>query len=138
MESEVELHETLQELHVIATTPDLYPAMVELGAVPSLLELLSHENTDVAVGVVDLLQELTDVDILHESEEGAESLIDALVEQQVCALLVQNLDRLDETVKEESDGVYNTLGNITTSLDILIQNSSLFFFFLFQLYSKTC
>ncbi|KYM82128.1 Beta-catenin-like protein 1 [Atta colombica] len=109
MESEVELHETLQELHIIATNPDLYQLMVELGAVPSLLELLSHENTDIAVGVVDLLQELTDVDILHESQEGADTLIDALLEQQVCALLVQNLERLDETVKEESDGVYNTL-----------------------------
>ncbi|XP_024872199.1 beta-catenin-like protein 1 [Temnothorax curvispinosus] len=109
MESEVELHETLQELHIVATNPDLYQLMVELGAVPSLLELLSHENTDVAVGVVDLLQELTDVDILHESQEGADTLIDALLEQQVCALLVQNLERLDETVKEESDGVFNTL-----------------------------
>ncbi|XP_032683091.1 beta-catenin-like protein 1 [Odontomachus brunneus] len=109
MESEVELHETLQELHIIAANPDLYQLMVELGAVPSLLELLSHENTDIAVGVVDLLQELTDVDILHESQEGADTLIDALLEQQVCALLVQNLERLDEAVKEESDGVYNTL-----------------------------
>ncbi|XP_014478989.1 PREDICTED: beta-catenin-like protein 1 [Dinoponera quadriceps] len=109
MESEVELHETLQELHIIAANPDLYQLMVELGAVPSLLELLSHENTDIAVGVVDLLQELTDVDILHESQEGADTLIDALLEQQVCALLVQNLERLDEAVKEESDGVHNTL-----------------------------
>lgn len=110
MESEVELHETLQELHVVATNPELYPLMVELRAIPSLLELLSHENTDIAVGVVDLLQELTDVDILHESQDGADALIDALLDQQVSALLVQNLDRLDETVKEESDGVFNTLG----------------------------
>lgn len=55
-------------------------------------------------------QELTDVDILHESEEGADALIDALLNQQVCALLVQNLERLDETVREEADGVHNTLG----------------------------
>lgn len=26
------------------------------------------------------------------------------------ALLVQNMERLDEQVKEEADGVYNTLG----------------------------
>lgn len=110
MESEVELHETLRELNVVATCPDLYPAMVDLGAVPSMLELLSHENTDIAVAVADLLQELTDVDILHESQEGADTLIDALLEQQACALLVQNLERLDESVKEESDGVHNTLG----------------------------
>ena len=32
---------------------------------------------------------------------------------QVIALLVQNLDRLDENVKEDSDGVHNTLGLFT-------------------------
>lgn len=134
----MELHETLQEIHVVATNPDLYPLMVELGAVPSLLELLSHENTDIAVGVVDLLQELTDVDILHESQEGADTLIDALLEQQVCALLVQNLERLDESVKEESDGVYNTLGNfyiknlcVYIYIYLQILNINLFFYNLF-------
>lgn len=59
-----------------------------------------------------MLQELTDVDILNESEEGAEALIEALLEHQVIALLVQNLDRLDESVKEEADGVHNTLSII--------------------------
>lgn len=104
------------------------------------------------------MQELTDVDILNESEEGAEALIEALLEHQVVALLVQNLDRylvlfichyliilllrkvtvdiaalfvihylvqesqkryefscisrLDESVKEEADGVHNTLSII--------------------------
>ena len=33
----------------------------------------------IAIAVVDLLQELTDTDTLHESEEGAEVLIDSLV-----------------------------------------------------------
>lgn len=32
------------------------------------------------------------------------------VDGQVVALLVQNLERLDESVKEEADGVHNTLG----------------------------
>ncbi|KAK6634464.1 Beta-catenin-like protein 1 [Polyplax serrata] len=109
MESEVELHEAIQELHVVATVPDLYPILVQLNAINSLLELLSHENTDIAVAVVDLLQEITDVDILHESQEGADALIDALLDLQICALLVQNLERLDETVKEEAEGVHNTL-----------------------------
>lgn len=106
-------------MHLIATVPDLYPLLVELQIIPSLLELLSHENTDIAVAVIDLLQELTDVDILHESLEGADALIDALLEQQISALLVQNLDRLDETVKEEADGVHNTLGTITTFIKYL-------------------
>uniref|UniRef100_W5LYK0 Catenin, beta like 1 n=1 Tax=Lepisosteus oculatus TaxID=7918 RepID=W5LYK0_LEPOC len=113
MESELDLNDIIQEMHVIATMPDLYHLLVELNAVHSLLGLLSHENTDpvvnVAIAVVDLLQELTDIDTLHESEEGAEVLIDALLEGQVVALLVQNMERLDEQVKEEADGVYNTL-----------------------------
>ncbi|XP_029995347.1 beta-catenin-like protein 1 [Sphaeramia orbicularis] len=112
MESELDLNDIIQEMHVIATMPDLYHLLVELNAVHSLLGLLSHENTDVAIAVVDLLQELTDIDTLHESEEGAEVLIDALVEGQVVALLVQNMERLDEQVKEEADGIYNTLAII--------------------------
>lgn len=56
MESEIELHEALQELHVVATVPDLYPVLVQLQVIPSLLDLLSHENTDISVAVVDLLQ----------------------------------------------------------------------------------
>ncbi|XP_069740734.1 beta-catenin-like protein 1 [Narcine bancroftii] len=112
MESELDLNDIIQEMHVIATMPDLYHLLVELNAVQSLIGLLGHENTDVSIAVVDLLQELTDIDTLHESEEGAEVLIDALLEGQVVALLVQNLERLDETVKEEADGVHNTLAII--------------------------
>ncbi|XP_051167877.1 beta-catenin-like protein 1 [Leptopilina boulardi] len=109
MESEIELHETIQELRQVSTCPDLYPTMVELNVVPSLLELLSHENTDVAVGIVTLLQDLTDMENFDETVESVESLINTLVDQQIFALLVQNIERLDETVKEESDGVHNTL-----------------------------
>ena len=34
---------------------------------------------DIAIAVIDLIQELTDVDALTESEEGAQELIDTLV-----------------------------------------------------------
>lgn len=45
MESELELNDILQQMHVIATVPDLYHVLVELNTVRSLLQLLSHENT---------------------------------------------------------------------------------------------
>lgn len=70
------------------------------------------------MATVELLQELTDVDILHESEEGADALIDSLLEHQVIALLVQNLERLDESVKEEADGVHNTLSIIENLIEL--------------------
>ncbi|ALC46362.1 CG11964 [Drosophila busckii] len=118
MESELELHTVIQELKAIATVPDLYPLLVELSGLHSLLELLAHQNTDIAVAVVDLLQEVTDVDILGESNEGAEALIESLRKEQICALLVQNLERLNEQVKEEADGVHNTLAIIENLTEI--------------------
>lgn len=37
-------------------------------------------------------------------------MIEALLSKQICALLVQNLERMDESVKEEANGVHITLG----------------------------
>lgn len=53
---------------------------------------------------------MTEVDTLNENDEGADALLDVLLEGQVTALMIQNMDRLDESVKEEADGVYNSLG----------------------------
>ena len=87
MNSEVELHDAIQELRAVATAPDLYPIMVELQSIGSLLGLLSHDNTDISVAVVDLLQELTDVDTLHESVEGTAALVQDLSDNQVRTFL---------------------------------------------------
>jgi len=117
LESELQLHDSLTELHSLATVPELYPVLVDLGCVPSLLGLLSHENTDIAVAAVDLLEEMTDVDTLTESNEGAEALVDSILEQQGLSLLATNLARLNETVREESDGIHNTLAVIENILE---------------------
>ena len=42
-------------------------------------EMFDNFPTDISIAVIDLLQEMTDVDTLNESEEGATALIDALV-----------------------------------------------------------
>ena len=47
MEAELDLNDIIQEMHVIATVPELYHLLVELNAVHSLLGLLSHDNTDI-------------------------------------------------------------------------------------------
>lgn len=107
MESELDLHDALKQLQAIATVPDLYPLMVSMSVVASMLELLQHPNTDIACAVIENLSEMTDVDILHESTDGAEKLIDCLQEQKITKLLVTNcLERLDETVKEESGKIF--------------------------------
>lgn len=40
------------------------------------------------------------------------------LEGQVVALLVQSMERLDEQVKEEADGIYNTLGKHLKDLNV--------------------
>jgi len=47
LDSEVELNDTVQEMHIIATVPELYHIVVELSTVQSLLQLLSHDNTGI-------------------------------------------------------------------------------------------
>ncbi|CAF0938658.1 unnamed protein product [Adineta steineri] len=109
MDSEIELNDAVQELHAIATQSDLYHVLVNMNGISLLMSLLTHENTDISIAVISLIQELTDVDTLTESEQQAAFLIDALAEQQIVSLLVQNMDRLDENVKEEADGIHNSL-----------------------------
>ncbi len=45
MTSEVDLDEEIKSLNTLATSPDLYPELVQLNVLPSLLSLLNHENT---------------------------------------------------------------------------------------------
>ncbi len=79
MESEIELNDAVQELHVIATQSDLYHVFVNINGISLLMGLLTHENTDISIAVISLIQELTDVDTSTESEQQATFLIDALV-----------------------------------------------------------
>ncbi|CAG0924813.1 unnamed protein product, partial [Notodromas monacha] len=117
MESEVDLNDAIQSLHIVATAPELYHILVETNAITSLVSLIPHENTDISTAVINLIQELTDVDTLNESKEGADVLIDALLRQQICGVLVSNLERLDENLKEEADGVQNSLATIEHLID---------------------
>jgi len=109
MDSELELHESIQELHALATMPELYKLVVDLHLPSTLLGCLSHENADISCAVLDLLQELTDLDTVNEAEDETAVFIDNLLDQQAISLLTQNLDRLDEANKDEFDGVHNTL-----------------------------
>ena len=57
--------------------------VLQLNAVQTLLGLLSHDNSDIALAVVDLLQELTDVETVSEAGDEVEGLVDALLKEQV-------------------------------------------------------
>eukprot|EP00123_Amoebidium_parasiticum_P014969 comp22722_c0_seq1/m.35338 comp22722_c0_seq1/g.35338 ORF comp22722_c0_seq1/g.35338 comp22722_c0_seq1/m.35338 type:complete len:557 (-) comp22722_c0_seq1:67-1737(-) len=112
LESEAELHEEIQKAHVLATAPDLYPDLVDTRCLGAICSLLVHENTDISIAVVDLLREMTDEDAVADSQDEAKALVDALLEADLLELLLQNLHRLNESVREDADGVQNTLGVI--------------------------
>ncbi|KAG5177688.1 Catenin-beta-like protein [Tribonema minus] len=114
VESEVDLDEAIKSLQVVATAPEFYPRLVEHGAVTSLLGLLTHDNTDISISAITLLQDVTDADVVME----AVCVVDAVVEAHGLALLVQNLSRLDESNEDDARGVYATMGVLENLLEV--------------------
>uniref|UniRef100_A0A915NXV1 Beta-catenin-like protein 1 n=1 Tax=Meloidogyne floridensis TaxID=298350 RepID=A0A915NXV1_9BILA len=107
-----------EEMHVIAAEPQFYSILVEQGSLQILLQLLSHENADIVGAVCNLLQELTDVEILVESEDCANLLIEELLKGQIVETLVQQvLGRLNEGEQDEADAIHNALTIIENLLD---------------------
>lgn len=117
-DSEVELHDEIQKLKILAGGPDLYPDLVALNTVPSIVGLLGHDNTDIAMDVVSLIVDLTDEDVLEDNDEPAKVLVDALVENNALELLVQNIGRLSESDPDEAAAIYNTLSTIENMIEV--------------------
>lgn len=108
MKSEMELDEAIQQLAILGTDGGLYPTFVEIGCVPSLLSVLLHENTDIALDVIELLVDLTEPSIFSDQPNAA-VLLDAIVEHGGLQYLVENLKRLDPLKEEDGKGIYRTL-----------------------------
>ncbi|XP_057538959.1 uncharacterized protein LOC130817340 [Amaranthus tricolor] len=117
-DSEVELHEELQKLKVLAGGPELYPELVNLNTIPSILGLLSHDNTDIAIDVVSLLHDLTEEDILEDNDEPAKVLVDSLIENSGLELLVTNLLRLNENDPDEGGAIHTTLATLENLIEV--------------------
>ena len=108
MGSEADLDADIKALSILAEHPELFGEFARLGCVASLVGLLAHENTDVAIDVVEIVIELTDEDVEAEVEQW-NGLVDAMVEADLLGLLVSNLGRLDEGREADRSGVYHSL-----------------------------
>ncbi|KAI8812262.1 Catenin-beta-like protein [Cladochytrium replicatum] len=145
MESEADLDEEIKAMLTLSSVPELYPHLVTLGTVATTLSLIVHENTDICIATIELLNELTDEDVVaeavtDESEEGMKVFVQALVENQIFELLVDNLGRLNEEQPEDKQGVFNTLGIIeniisvhTSFAEAVVTNTSLLAYLLRRL-----
>jgi beta-catenin-like protein 1 len=70
IDSEADLDAALKALLPLAQAPALaYPELVRSGTVTLLIGLLSHENADIVIDVVEVVHELTDEDVGNEAEQ---------------------------------------------------------------------
>lgn len=84
-----------------------YPEIVKSGSAALLASLLSHENTDIAVGVVEIIQELTDEDVGQEGDEvdEEEDPEDAAKAAQTRMALAEFIDELVSSApRQTGDG----------------------------------
>ena len=108
MASESDLDSDIKTLSILSQYPELYQEFVKLGSATSLVGLLAHENTDIAIGVMDVLDELTDENVTADDEQWG-ALVDAMLEADLLDLLVSNLARLDEGDERDREGVYHAM-----------------------------
>ncbi|KAL1982961.1 hypothetical protein VTN96DRAFT_648 [Rasamsonia emersonii] len=108
MASEADLDTEIKSLSILSEHPELYEEFAKLGCAGSLVSLLSHDNTDIAIDAIQIISELTDEDVQAEQEQW-DSLVNAMLDADVIELLVQNLSRLDESNEADRAGVYYTL-----------------------------
>jgi len=121
VDSEVDLDESLRALGALAGYPDLYPEFVRLNAVPSILGVLAHDNSDVAAHALELLHELTDADAVESHEEGGAALVRSVAKESGYELLYESLERFgkhEKYVPEDAAAVHHVLGIIENVLEI--------------------
>ncbi|KIX08049.1 uncharacterized protein Z518_02704 [Rhinocladiella mackenziei CBS 650.93] len=107
--SEADLDAEIKGLSLLSEHGELYGEFVKMGCVGSLVGLLAHDNTDIAIGVCELFVELTDEDSAT-TEEQWKTLVQAMIESDVIDLLTSNLGRLDEENHlNDRAGVYHVL-----------------------------
>lgn len=109
--SEADLDADVKGLSLLSQHPELYSEFVKTGCVTSLVSLLAHENTDIAIDAIEVMGELTDEDV-EADEEQWNGLVDAMLEADLLGLLVSNFSRLNEDDESDRSGIYHALGII--------------------------
>lgn len=76
--SEADLDADIKALSILSEHSELYSEFTQLGCVVSLVSLLAHENTDIAIDAIEIINELTDEDVEAEQAHW-DVLVDAMV-----------------------------------------------------------
>jgi len=132
MMNELALNDEIVSFQAAAVDVGLYGKLVEFGVMGSFLTLMNHENSDVAISVLNVLVELLDPDVLLQQEKGESSekmdpserarnmglLANAFVDGGGLEMLSSNLGRFDETVEDDAKGVEDALTLVESLLDL--------------------
>lgn len=124
MDSEIEVFGALEDLYPLAVSPDLYPEFLALSGLRYVLGMITHENTDISIAAVGLLQEMTEREENEEENDDENishylSLIRALHEQQGFELVIQNLSRLHTSSEDDSKGIFQSFSVLESALDLI-------------------
>ncbi|KAG0652818.1 Beta-catenin 1 [Hyphodiscus hymeniophilus] len=120
MASEADLDADIKALSILAEHVELFGEFAKLGCVGSLVSLLAHENTDIAIDALEIVKELTDEDVEAEEEQWS-ALVDAMVEGDLLDLLTSNFGRFNEANEADRNGVYyalNVLENLASRASV--------------------
>eukprot|EP00210_Caulerpa_lentillifera_P007603 g7261.t1 len=132
MNSELDLDESIHNLFTLVNSPELYPIFLQTNILNSLLNLLQHENRDLAGDTCQLLAALTDTTDNEEWISNFCRLADALLEANAPNLILQFLLTLnDQSSEDEASIVFNLLTILDNLMevheelsDILMKDSS--------------
>lgn len=163
IDSELELHQAINDLFVLAASPELYSTFVEMNGFKLIFSLFEHENSDISIACVGFINELLDPDVIlsdenivavdpsEENLDDADELetekniaicvVDEFLKLDGLQCIVNNLSRLDENIEEDASAVHNTLSIIENLIEIypnsipikLCENTHIFQFLLFRL-----
>ena len=111
MASEADLDAEIKSWSLLSEHPELYKQFAGSESVASIVGLLAHENTDVAIGAIEIISELLDEDVEAEQEQW-DALVAALLDAHLLELLMSDLARFDEDNEADRSGVYHSLALI--------------------------
>lgn len=145
MAGEVALYEHVAALQAFAADPAaLYPVLLQHGVVPDLVQLLLHDNVDIAVAVTAVFLEWLDSDLLLDAANSSGSanedaarrrrhtavsqMAAALLRTEGAELLVENLARMqdrdggDDNDDDSGDGNDDDVGRGVEDVLSLLEN----------------
>ena len=114
-ESEADLDAELKNVQMMAAHPELLMLFVAQRGVDLMMDILSHENPDICINVINIFNELTEDDIVLADKDNIQ-FIDYLISKNVPLLLIEMIGRLNTGRNEDMEALYNimsTLENIS-------------------------